>query len=74
MATFTDWIEHDGKGMPVEGDTFVLVKTKLGKEKEPNFIGNDFDKASYWDGDEDYENYWLSSTPNRITHYKIVTP
>lgn len=74
MATFTDWIVHDGKGMPVEGDTFVSVKTRLGKEKESNFIGNDSDKASYWGCDEDYENYWLPYNPNHITHYKIVTP
>lgn len=74
MATFTDWIEHDGEGMPVDGDTFVLIRCDGDGYFEPEyrFVENEDYTALYWEGN--HCDLWLSSTPDHITHYKIVTP
>ena len=62
-VTVSDWIEHDGGGMPIPGDTFVLLGWDDGDfETIENFTGRDEDRASYWTWGEP------------IARYRIVTP
>jgi hypothetical protein len=61
-----DWIEHDGKGMPVGGDVRVEVRVKDGTEY-------DEEDASWW-GDGGVDSNWNHTYPTHkdITHYRIV--
>lgn len=64
-----EWIEHDGKGMPVGGDTRVEVRFRDGFE-------GSITNAVYWDdGERQYSNWWDSSISPKvdITHYRIVS-
>ncbi len=66
------WIEHDGKGMPVDGDTLVICKFRDGDEEK--------------DGEEWAAKFWHSSDPAlsnwvhiygrnaEIVAYKVVKP
>lgn len=49
----SEWIEHDGKGMPVDGETVVFVKFGDGGEDWRH------NKASFWhDGNPRYS-FWV---------------
>jgi hypothetical protein len=65
-----DWIEHDGKGMPVDGDVHVKVKFRDGDEYKS--ITN----ASYWDDNDPMASNWVwiydLAPSTDITHYRIV--
>lgn len=54
------WIKHDGKGMPVDGETLVHVRFFDGSENYSPC------PAIEWD--------WGEDGPKRITHYRIVSP
>ncbi len=61
MTTDADgWIEHDGKGMPVDGGTWVWVRfRKSGTEIGPNQAG-------------EWRWTWVRPGGSDITHYRIV--
>lgn len=58
MTTDADgWIEHEGKGMPVDGETVVEVRFRDG----------------YWASSMPAMNrFWGAAGLNTITHYRIV--
>lgn len=62
MTTDADgWIEHDGSGMPVDGETKVEVRYKYGGEQKAlagNWVGWDWLEGPNYDGN--------------ITHYRLV--
>lgn len=70
-----EWIEHDGKSMPVDGDTLVFVRFGDGSDDEK--IGREPIKARWW-------HFWYSiadsnwvwtenrSSTSDIVAYKIV--
>lgn len=73
--TYSEWIEHDGKRMPVDGDVLVAVRFKDGC--------NDFDDspilASRWHDDEIGASNWIKTGLDRIFNatisaYRIATP
>lgn len=69
-----EWIEHDGKGMPLSGDTFVLCRFNDGSEEDR--CDFDFtDQASYWNDEKDIANAWIRNDSGLfITAYRIVNP
>lgn len=61
----SDWIEHDGKGMPVEGNSFVSVR----------FYDGCIDGEPYWKAKNWYENWFWDTAQNcsaNIVAYKVV--
>ncbi len=65
MAKAGEWIEHDGKGMPVDGDVLVHVKFAVGgsdEDCEPQ-------TAMWWNHEENWIDH---QDPFSITHYRIV--
>lgn len=66
-----EWIEHDGKGMPVDGHTMVHIKLGSGlcdENLKP-------ERASWWHyGDGPGESNWIADEDylSTITHYRIV--
>lgn len=71
--TYSEWIDHDGKGMPVDGDVLVAVKFKDGDEDFINFPI----RAEYWHSDNEGSNWVASNTDDDdalITAYRIATP
>lgn len=46
----SEWIEHDGKGMPVDGEILVHVRFPDGYEDTHDYQGNPLkpDRADYW--------------------------
>lgn len=69
----TDWIEHDGSGMPVPGDT--LVYTRHSDGFDDSFCSYPTE-ASFWDGPFPELSSWLKSDDDDayIAAYRIVTP
>lgn len=65
----SEWIKHDGKGMPVDGDTRVDVR--WADEERPDALGylaSLFDTAPFeWVDDPEDETGF-----RRITHYRII--
>lgn len=68
----TDWIEHDGKGMPVNGEEFVDVKFRDGE------IFGTFVEARVWHATDpshlQEESNWIFSDPeddNDIVAYRV---
>lgn len=59
----SEWIEHDGKGMPVGGDTLVTVHLRDGYKTQLLMRAREFD----WDNT--YE-----TTPLDIMFYRIHEP
>lgn len=58
MTTDADgWIEHDGKGMPVDGETRVWVRFRSGIEDGPS-------RSKAW--------CWNECGAGTVTHYRIV--
>ena len=51
--TVNGWIEHDGKGMPVDGETMVHVRHKTGAETA-SFPASDF----YGEGEGMAGDWW----------------
>jgi hypothetical protein len=67
----SDWIEHDGKGMPVSPDTKVIVRFRDGEEEGP-------DQAEYaecW-GMCGCGSNWSHEfpSPSDIVAYRIILP
>lgn len=68
----TDWIKHDGKGMPVDGETLVQVRFRDGWSDERHATN---DKASYWHEDEPEGSSWVSTEDDDyIIAYRVHTP
>lgn len=63
----TEWIEHDGKGMPVDGKTKVYVKFAQGDTDEHNRYPQ---TALFWQTGIDS---WGSSALHRIVAYRVVS-
>ncbi|RYX78505.1 hypothetical protein EON76_05095 [bacterium] len=61
-APLEEWIEHDGKGQPVDDTTMVCVRFKDGEEtSKPQPASN---AGSCW--------FKMSLAPNcTITHYRV---
>lgn len=64
-----EWIEHDGKGMPVDGETMVQVRYRDGLEGSilrADFLDDENPARSNW---------WYSEVGpyEDITHYRIVS-
>ena len=74
--TYSEWIEHDGKGMPVDGDVLVAVRFKDG---EPGFDDSPI-PASYWHNYEALASNWIAVPDDpyddgfTISAYRIATP
>lgn len=74
----SEWIEHDGKSMPVDGRTRVFVRLRCGEDDEITHPENPIE-ASFWngDGDESEESNWVwfHEYPEwfHIIEYKIVS-
>lgn len=67
----SEWIEHDGKGMPVGGNTRVDVR--WASESRPDALDN---LAILWDTEPQE---WVDDPDDetgfrKITHYRIVKP
>jgi len=73
----SEWIEHDGKGMPVDGDTLVYVRFADGWEDERDAFGNDLspDKAKVWGSGPSSNWVWGEQRPIHleIVAYRIVS-
>lgn len=66
----SEWIKHDGKGMPVDGDTLVLLRFLDGYCEEAK--GDEPNRADFWaQGDDDWWSYPIDN-PDSITHYRII--
>ena len=67
-----EWIEHDGKGMPVDGDTLVLVKFR---DSSPHYsVDGSERKASFWHHDNPKFSNWSNlDAPADIIAYRIVS-
>jgi hypothetical protein len=64
----SEWIEHDGGGMPVPGDTHVEVKFRDG-----DILTG---QAGYWDSEGDDGTNWrfVKSDPDfDIVAYRIIS-
>ncbi len=71
----SEWIEHDGKGMPVPDDTLVLCRFRDGTDEEQK--GSPPVRASYWHDDYlDYSNWFHAPRPcgAEIVAYRVVKP
>lgn len=67
----TDWIEHDGKSIPVDADTLVYVKFRDGKSS----VNPDPVMASWWHGSGGVASCWLHNDHNcnaDIVAYRVV--
>lgn len=62
-----EWIEHDGKGMPVDGATTVFVKLRTG------WIDWRHTRADYWHDEDPLSSNWVhqNRTPADIVAYLI---
>ena len=66
----SEWIEHDGKGMPVDGEVIVDVKFPDGvvvSELRAKHWHHAYTDASNW-----YRPDWDHHTNARISAYRIV--
>ena len=80
MANFeySDWIKHDGLGIPVLSETLVLIHMQDDIETPETFeedykLGNKFGlvdsyRANFWGP------HWNSSHANPILAYRVITP
>ena len=65
----SEWIEHDGKGMPVDADVRVFVKTRDGWTDE------DFDeawRAGSWGGEDETSNWIHFGNHAEIVAYRLA--
>jgi len=63
------WIEHDGKGMPVEVDGETLVEIKISIEGDAPIERGDPANASWFDRLD----WWAAGAARvAITHYRVV--
>lgn len=66
-GSLSEWIEHDGKGIPVDADQPVFVKFASGWKDE--HLGHS--QASYWEWEwERVGTPW----PSDIVAYRVVKP
>lgn len=63
----TDWIEHDGRSVPVDGECFVLVRFRDGFEER---LGEEW-KAKHWT--TQWFHYPVDEPENDIVAYKVVS-
>lgn len=70
----SNWIEHDGKGMPVDGETLVHVRFPDGYEDTVSTEGEALQPspANYWSTSWS----WTNTTPLNveIIAYRVHTP
>lgn len=80
--TFSEWIEHDGSGMPVSANTLVYVTFGDNSTDENSYNGVQLEpgEAGFWrtlEDDNDYGN-WVwddeGTSGASIIAYKIATP
>ncbi|HYE38263.1 hypothetical protein [Methylocaldum sp.] len=67
----SEWIEHDGKGLPVAPETKVLVRLRGGTET------GDPDRAGWWDDPDPTDSNWVANAGSPscdIVAYRIVSP
>lgn len=70
----SDWIEHDGKAMPVDDETLVYVRFPDGYEDTVSYEGEPLQPspANYW------SDSWVWSRPGplnvEIVAYRICKP
>lgn len=67
-----EWIEHDGNGMPIDGNTYVQVRFRDGHVDENCDPLCDLDKANYWDDSREGANCWLHNEAGKSSSYEIV--
>ena len=69
--TISDWIDHDGNGMPVHPETRVTVRFRDGMAERVDQAN----KALFWGGDEVGSN-WNHTSPCSadIVAYRVHTP
>lgn len=63
------WIEHDGKGMPIDGDTKVVLRFRDGDTR----VGT----AGFWHGDDGEGTQWVFDEGDPdfdIVAYRIIQP
>lgn len=70
VATGKDgWVEHDGSGMPVPGDTRLIVRFRDGVEEEEHQSS----RAEFWYDDELNGNAWVwDNRESDIIAYRVV--
>lgn len=74
-AQTSEWIEHDGKDMPVDGKTLVLCRFRDGTDEEAE--GDPPTLASYWHDDDLECSNWFhgnSQCGAEIVAYRVVKP
>lgn len=65
----TDWIKHDGKGMPVDGNTLVTVRFRDGREEKEHL------NAFWWSPIAGSRDHWThTGHPADIIAYRVHTP
>ncbi len=64
------WIEHDGSGMPVPGDT--LVYTRHSNGFDDSFCVEPM-RADWWHEDEPESDSWSINDGVYIVAYRVVT-
>ena len=66
-----EWIEHDGKGMPVDGEAVVDVMFPDGEVVTAH-------KAGFWDYSDRNSSNWVvpqwGNSGSRIIAYRVVKP
>lgn len=64
------WIEHDGKGMPVDGESKVYVKCRDGWSDDIRTI---LLPAKYWHNDDPELSMWVHKESDYdIVAYRVV--
>ena len=71
--TYSEWIEHDGKGMPVDGETIVRVRLGNGWKEPATF---EHWTAAAWHEPATSSNWTCHeySPDDAIVAYQIATP
>lgn len=66
----SEWIEHDGKGMPVPPETKVYVRFADSETDERDMTGQFIppERADWW-GES-----WVCDPEREISHYRVVKP
>lgn len=66
----SEWIDHDGKGMPVDGDTIVSIRIRSGEETPAKWNTRAKDWAWRWAD----ERSAASFKSGDILAYRVHTP
>ncbi len=67
----SEWVEHDGKGMPVAEDCFVLVRFR---DRSPHYENSGSERmAGSWHSNVPrYSNWHHEGTSGDIVAYRVV--